>query len=55
MGYSAIPDNVLRDDAYFYGIVYPSAKSINWIAPAEQVTGAENRLESPTSRLNVEL
>jgi exosortase family protein XrtM len=52
-GYSAIPDRVLRDEVYFYGLVCPARAVINWIAPAEQVAGTENRLESGAARLNI--
>lgn len=51
--YSAIPDSILRDNVYFYGIVRPSEALINWLAPAEHVVGTQNRLLSATVRLNI--
>ena len=53
LGYCTVPDSFLRDKVYFYGIVAPSKSMINWLAPAEHVMGEQNRLQSPTARLNI--
>ena len=53
LGYCAVPDSVLRDRIYYYGIVSPSKTMINWLVPAEHVIGVQNRLESPTANLDI--
>ena len=47
LGYSAIPDALLRDHVYYYGIVCPSKLLINWMSPAEHAMGQHNGLTSP--------
>lgn len=47
LGYSAIPDALLRDHLYYYGIVCPSKVLINWLAPEEHAMGQHNGLTSP--------
>jgi exosortase family protein XrtM len=48
-----IPDEFLRNDVYFYGIVCPSRLLIHWLAPAEQVAGIENRIVSAGVQLSI--
>ena len=47
LGYSAIPDALLRDHFYYYGIVCPSKVLINWLSPKEHAMGQHNGLTSP--------
>ncbi len=51
--YAVTPDAVLRNDVYYYTIVYPAKTAINWLAPGEQVVGVQNRLQSMHSNLNI--
>jgi exosortase family protein XrtM len=53
LGYSVVPDAVLRDSVYYYGIVCPSKMMINWLAPSEHVIGVQNNLISATAKLSV--
>lgn len=53
LGYSMIPDEFLRDDVYYYGIVCPSRLLIHWLAPALEVVGVQNRILSPGVQLSI--
>ena len=51
--YCAVPDAVLRDNVYYYGIVHPSEAVINWLAPGEHAKGEHNGVTSPTVNLRI--
>lgn len=51
--YFLIPDRMLREQIYHFGIVASAAEVINLVAPAEQVTGKHNRLSSPRAVLEI--
>jgi exosortase family protein XrtM len=53
LAYSVIPDSLLRDDVYYFGIVWPSKTAINWMAPGEHVSGVQNRLQSSAAELSI--
>ena len=53
LGYCAIPQSVLNEDIYHYGIVRPAKTLINWLSPRDHVQGHHNGLTSPTANLAV--
>jgi exosortase family protein XrtM len=53
LAYSTVPDTILSDHVYYYGIVCPSKTMINWISPIEHAMGAGNSLTSATVNLSI--
>jgi exosortase family protein XrtM len=53
LGYSAVPDALLRGYVYPYGIVGPAKTMIDWVAPNDHVTGEHNTLRSATVNLAI--
>src|ERR1700744_3516994 len=53
LGYSAVPQPLLDEGFYHYGIVCPSRVLINWLAPGDRVLGLHNSLTSPTANLAI--
>jgi exosortase family protein XrtM len=53
LGYSVVPDEVLRERVYYYGIVCPARAVIHWVAPADLVVGQHNYLRSAGAQLNI--
>jgi exosortase family protein XrtM len=53
LSYSTVPEAILSDCIYHYGIAYPSKTMIDWISPSEHVVVAGNSLISATVNLRV--
>ena len=51
--YFLIPDDVLRDNVYYYGIVIASESIINIVAPGELVSGDSNKIISSKAVLEI--
>lgn len=51
--YFQIPDEVLRDVVYYYGIGVFCSELISLIAPLEQVVAVQNHLKSPLADLEI--
>ncbi len=51
--YFMVPDRILREAVYYYGIVSVSASVINVMTPAENVKAEDNKLQSPKAILEV--
>lgn len=53
LGYSTIPDQVLRERLYGELIVRPAERVINGVSRAEHVVAVQNQLRSSTTRFNI--
>lgn len=51
--YCLVPDQVLRDVIYPYGLVGPSVSLLHWLAPAEDVATHANQLVSSRAVLEI--
>ncbi|MDR3414864.1 MAG: exosortase family protein XrtM [Nevskia sp.] len=51
--YSVVPNAVLVDRVYHFGIVWPAKMLINWLAPDEQATAVHNQLMSSRFGLSI--
>jgi exosortase family protein XrtM len=53
LAYSAVPQALLSEYVYHYGMVEPSEAMINWALPAEHAVGIGDHLESATVNLRI--
>lgn len=53
IGYSALPDELLRERLYLHLITQPAQWIINAVAPTEHVHAAANQLRSAGARFNI--
>jgi exosortase family protein XrtM len=51
VGYVLLPDALLRQDIYYYGVTLPAQYMIDWLTPGEHVRAFENHLHSPRTDL----
>jgi exosortase family protein XrtM len=53
VAYVLLPDAMLRDKIFSYGITYPAKAVLNWLFPGERAVALENQLRSARAHLSI--